>query len=81
MTLIERLELIEEEEKITHQTDFWDDPKAAEVVLKSIKRKKIWTNSYSEVEKSIDDLAVLYEFFQEDEADEKEVDEQYVLKL
>ena len=33
------------------------------------------------VDKAIDDLAVLFEFFQEGEASEKEVDEQYALTL
>ena len=47
-----RLELIAEEEKITQGPDFWNDPKKAEVVLKSIQEKKSWTNAFSSAEAS-----------------------------
>lgn len=61
--------------------DFWDDPKAAEKVLHSIKNNKIWTDQYDAVQTSIDDTVVLYEFFQSGDASEKEVEEQYQLAL
>jgi peptide chain release factor 2 len=44
-------------------------------VLKSIQEKKSWTNAYTQAEVSLDDLQVLYEFFQADEATEEELDE------
>ncbi len=59
--------------------DFWDHPKEAEKLLKLTKQKKIWTDAYEGVVKSIEDLSVLYEFFQAGEGTEDDVEEQYVL--
>jgi len=59
--------------------DFWDYPKEAEKLLKLTKQKKIWTDAYEGVVKSIEDLSVLYEFFQAGEGTEEDVEEQYVL--
>jgi peptide chain release factor 2 len=42
-------------------------------VLKVIQTKKIWTNSYENVEKSFNDLETLYEFFEMEEITEKEI--------
>ncbi len=70
-----KLELIAEEEKITLADGFWNDPKKAEVVLKSIQEKKSWTNAYTNAEVSLADIEVLYEFYQAGEATEEEVEE------
>ncbi len=56
---------------------FWEDQKKAEIVLKSIKAKKIWTKSYKATENSVDDLLVINEFFNEGESSEAELDNQY----
>jgi len=45
--------------------------------LLSIKGKKLWTDLFDEVENSVEDANVLYEFFQTGDATEKEVSEQY----
>ena len=70
-----KLELIAEEEKITLADGFWNDPKKAEVVLKSIQEKKSWTNAYTNAEVALADIEVLYEFYQAGEATEEEVEE------
>jgi len=77
------LKLISEEELITQQQDFWNDPKKAEEILKSIKEKRNWTNKFNTVQTGVDDLVVLFEFFEEGESSEEEVDKQYqkTLKL
>lgn len=72
---------IEEEEKLTQAPDFWDDPKEAEGQLKNISRLKSWTEAFGAVETAVDDLKVLFDFMQEGEADEKEVDRQYAVAL
>ncbi len=59
------------------QASFWDDPKRAEQILKSIKQKKIWTDAYQAAENAVEDLSVLYEFFSMGEAKEEEVDAAY----
>lgn len=76
-----KTEKIKEEEKLTQAPDFWDDPKKAEEKLKQISRLKSWTEDYTEVETAVDDLKVLYDFMQEGEADENEVDGQYASAL
>ena len=60
---------------------FWDQPKEAEKVLHNIKNLKVWTDHYDTVEASVDDLSVMYEFFQSGDADEKDLDDQYQLAL
>lgn len=68
---------IQEEEQLTHAPDFWNDPKRAEQILKSIKQKKNWTDAYKQVNTSVDDLAVLFDFATEGAATEQEVDAAY----
>ena len=68
---------IQEEEQLTHAPDFWNDPKRAEQILKSIKQKKNWTDAYKQVNTSVDDLAVLFDFAKEGAATEQEFDAAY----
>jgi peptide chain release factor 2 len=55
---------------------FWENQKNAEIVLKSIKAKKIWTKSYKVAENSVDDLLVINEFYNDGESSEAELDDQ-----
>jgi peptide chain release factor 2 len=59
--------------------NFWNDPKSAQVLLKKIKTDKYWVNLYQSAESKFQDLAVMWEFFQEGEGSEDEVDDQYDL--
>lgn len=72
---------IAKEEEQTHGTEFWNDPKKAEQVLKGIKLKKIWTEAYDAVQQVFDDLSVLNEFAAAGEASEEEMDAQYAKTL
>lgn len=45
--------------------------------MKSIRQKKVWTEAYDNVNRSIDDLGVLFEFFKAGEVEETEVDHHY----
>ncbi|MGJ1205930.1 peptide chain release factor 2 [Sphingobacterium lactis] len=74
-------EEIAKDTEITLQPDFWDSPKDAEKVLHSIKNNKVWTDQYDEVNSSVEDVVVLYEFFQSGDATEQELDEQYAIAL
>lgn len=69
--------LIEQEEIETRDPSFWDNPKKAEAHLREIKKKKIWTDAYDQAESLMADLDVLWEFKQEGEATDQEVDDQY----
>ena len=68
---------IEEEELLTQDPQFWDNPKKAEIILKKIKEKKSWVNKYNEAKSSKEDTEVLMEFFELDEVSEEEVEQQY----
>jgi peptide chain release factor 2 len=61
--------------------DFWDDPKKAEKILAGISTKKKWTDGWDEANGSIEDTAVLYEFYQSGDASEAEMLEQFNLSL
>lgn len=66
---------------MSHQPEFWDDPKKAELHLKGIKTKKIWTDAYDAVEQMMEDLTVLFEFAEAGEAGDDELDPQYDITL
>jgi len=68
---------IEEEEEKTQSPQFWDNPKAAEQHLKKIKEKKRWVDSFDDAQESVDDLMVLEEFFEIEEATRQELDDQF----
>ncbi|MBN2616656.1 MAG: peptide chain release factor 2 [Bacteroidales bacterium] len=68
---------IEEEEEKTQAPDFWNDPKNAEALLKKIKEKKHWVETYEKAEEAVNDLATLAEFLKEGEASQEEVDSQF----
>lgn len=76
-----RKEEIERDQAITLEASFWDDSKAAEKILLSIKNQKVWTDHFDEVAAAVEDAYVMYEFFQSGDANEKEVDDQYKLAL
>lgn len=71
-----RLQLSEDELK-TQDPSFWDDPKKAEIQMKSIRGLKFWVNTFDALKSSFDDLEVMIEFSKEDPSMEAEVDEQY----
>lgn len=45
--------------------------------MKTIKSIKVWTEGFERVNQTLEDLQVLYEFFEADEASEEETDAQY----
>jgi peptide chain release factor 2 len=73
--------LIEDEQGLTHDPNFWDDPKQAEVILKNIRAKKIWVEAYEVVQAAIADLDVIFDFHKEGEATEEEVMTQDVVTI
>ena len=68
---------IAEDEKHTQDPGFWDDPKKAELIMKQIRNKKLWTDAYKECRSAVDDLTVLYDFFKEGAATEEELQSQF----
>lgn len=72
---------INEEEKLTLNPNFWDDPKKAELILAEISTKKKWTEGFFAAERALDDTSVLYDFFQSGDASDQEVDDQFAIAL
>lgn len=46
-------------------------------MLKGIKQKKVWTDAFAKVAKAVDDITVLFEFYKEEAATEKEIDTEH----
>jgi len=70
------IEISNEEEK-TANPNFWNDPKAAEVVMKELRFKKKWVEDYTKTIALNDDLLVLYDFFKEGDVAEEEITSQF----
>ncbi len=70
------IEIANEEEK-TANPDFWNDPKAAEILMKELRFKKKWVEDYNTILRLNEDLNIFYEFYKEEEADENEVLHQF----
>ncbi|MBQ2513706.1 MAG: peptide chain release factor 2, partial [Bacteroidales bacterium] len=68
---------IKQKEEITQQDGFWDDPKAAEKLLKEISGIKAWVADYYKAAELNDELQVVNEFQQSGDATEAELDEAY----
>lgn len=60
---------------MSHAPDFWNDPKAAEKVLKSIKLKKNWTDAYANILSDTEEFQIMEEFFEAGEYEQKELDQ------
>ncbi len=61
--------------------DFWNDPEAAQKILKGIKTNKYWIEQYQATEEVLGDLDVLDEFFKEGDVSEEEVEAAYAKAL
>lgn len=64
---------IEELTKKTEGSEFWNDPKEGKKVMQDIKQRKMWLNAFKEVKGSVEDLHVIYEFFNAGDAGEEEM--------
>ena len=68
---------VQEDEKQTHDPDFWNDSKNAETVMKQIRSKKAWVTKFDDCNTSVEDLGVLFEFMKAGEESPDEVDAAY----
>ena len=69
----QKIIFVDQEQLKTQKSDFWNDSKEAELVMKKIKKEKSWIEDYNTVKSSIEDLSTLYDFFLEKEASEEEL--------
>ena len=70
---------IQEDEKLTQDPSFWDDPKKAEAIMRQIRTRKMWVEAHQKCNAGVEDLTVLYDFFKEGAASEEELQEQFQL--
>ena len=77
-----RLEL-DEQEALTHDPNFWDDPAKAEAQLKKVAGIKYWITAYDAIASAMEELHLLPEFIREGASSPEELDTQYnkVLKM
>jgi len=66
-----------EEEKYTHDPEFWNDQKKAQVVMKKIRELKRWVALYEAVKREVDDTEVTFEFWKAKDVTEEEMEVQY----
>ncbi|XZF13706.1 peptide chain release factor 2 [Chitinophagaceae bacterium MMS25-I14] len=77
----DRLAKIESDRQLTLSAGFWDDNARATGILKEIKINKYWIDLYEKVSASVEDAAVLFDFWKEGEAGEEEVNDAYQKSL
>ncbi|WP_196888643.1 peptide chain release factor 2 [Aureivirga sp. CE67] len=68
---------ISNDEERTANPEFWNNPKEAEAFMKELRSKKKWVTDYEAVKSSLEDLAVLYDFYKEGDVEEEEIQTQY----
>ena len=68
---------LKEEELKTQDPEFWNNPKEAEEQMKKVRTIKVWTDGFDAVNQIFEDLQVLFEFFEANEASEEEIDKAY----
>ncbi|MGJ8684402.1 MAG: peptide chain release factor 2 [Nonlabens sp.] len=73
---VKEIEITNLEEK-TFSPDFWNDSKAAELIMKELRNKKQWTTDFATATTLAEDAEVLFEFYKEGDATEEDVMAKY----
>ncbi|MDE6813365.1 MAG: peptide chain release factor 2 [Duncaniella sp.] len=68
---------VEEEELRTHGHDFWEHPKEAQAQMKKIKDIQAWIDGYEEIDKTVNELELAWDFLKEGLVEESEIDALY----
>jgi len=68
---------LKEEELKTHDPDFWNNPKEAEIQMKLIRGIKFWVDSFENISSQLDDLEVLQDFVKEGISTSQELEGSY----
>jgi peptide chain release factor 2 len=71
-----RIEIANEEEEAS-SPNFWDTPKHAEMLMKSLRAKKKWVEDFNRLETDGEELQIIYDFYKEGEATEGEIINRY----
>ncbi|MBC7850392.1 MAG: peptide chain release factor 2 [Chitinophagaceae bacterium] len=68
---------VAEEKQLSLSPGFWDDNKRATEILKNIKLNEYWVKLYDDTTSSVEDFAVLFEFWKSGDATEEETKDSY----
>src|SRR5690554_6786889 len=77
LSIDEKKRKIHENEIKAQDPSFWDNPKAAEVVLKENRQLKFWVDTTVLLSQKADDLEVLVEFYKDGAGSADEIEELY----
>ena len=66
------IEISNEEEKASNP-EFWNNPKEAETLMRSLRFKKKWVDDFNTLKTNGEELQIIYEFYKEEEASEEEM--------
>ncbi len=66
------IEILNEEEK-SADPNFWNNPKEAQNIMKTLRIKKKWVQDYNEIKNLSDDASILFDFFKEGQAEQSEL--------
>ncbi len=70
------VEISNEEEKASNP-DFWNNPRKAEVLMKSLREKKTWVEDYNTLITNNEELQILYDFYKDGESSQEEIMKTY----
>ena len=65
-------------EQISLDPNFWNDSKAAEIIMKALRVDKKWVSDYNQAKTFVEDLEVFYDFNKEGETTDEELEKQYL---
>lgn len=68
---------VENDKQMSLAPGFWDDNERATGILKEIRQHEYWIDLYNRVETTVEDFAVLFEFWKEGEETEENVQHAY----
>ncbi|WP_156522576.1 peptide chain release factor 2 [Arachidicoccus ginsenosidimutans] len=72
-----RTQKVESDRKLSVSAGFWDDNARATQTMKDIQTNENWLKLYGDVESSVEDFAVLFEFWKSGDATEEETKSAY----
>ena len=70
------VEISNEEEK-TADPSFWQHPKEAEILMRTLRLKKKWVEDYNKAVAAAEDLQILFDFYKDGELEADEIAQQY----
>jgi peptide chain release factor 2 len=71
------LQKIDKDKQMSMSPGFWDDNTRATGIMKEIKVNEYWVHLYNEVANSVEDFAVLFDFWKSGDATEQETQEAF----